>query len=200
MMKEAKSFLPLTVLIFVLTIPAYHAAAQASGSATGNLTSSTFDTTGFPQWAKDLRRWEIVAFGSFPFAMFASTFAMDTRRWIDANGMDFTEDGRRYAPWPLKSAGAVGMTNQEQETAILIAAGVSVAIAFADLIIVQIKRHKERRRVENLPSGNIIIDKSPWPEGSTNDGGSNADTGDGSDGNGTGSGEIPADAGTPAVP
>ena len=57
------------------------------------------------------------------------------------------------------------MSNKEHETTLLIAAGISVALAFADLIIVQIKRQKERRRVERLPTGNVIIEKSPWPEG-----------------------------------
>jgi hypothetical protein len=165
-MKGMKRFLFFAVLILVLMVPAHHARAQTSSAGT-TVTPKVFDTTGFPQWAKDLRRWEIVAFGSFPFTMFASTFAMDTRRWIDANGMDFTEDGRRYAPWPFKSAGAIAMTNREVETSLIIAAGLSVAIAFTDLLIVQLKRHKERRRAENMPRGNVIINTSPWPEGST---------------------------------
>ena len=152
-------------MIIILTAPVYEAAAQSTTTDTTVVDPTIFNTTGFPQWAKDLRRWEIIAFGSFPFTMFATTFAMDTRSWIDQNGMDWSERGRRYAPWPLKTAGAIDMTNKEHETTLLIAAGVSVALAFTDLIIVQIKRHKERRRAENLPTGNIIINKSPWPEG-----------------------------------
>jgi hypothetical protein len=166
MTKKAQPFLPLAMLVFVLAVPAYRAAAQTGSTDTSKLTSNTFDTTGFPLWAKDLRRFEIVAFGSFPFAMFASTFVMDTRRWIDANGMEFTEEGRRYAPWPLKSAGAIAMTNQEVETTLIVAAGLSVAVALTDFIIVQIKRQKERRRVESLPTGSVIINTGPWPEGS----------------------------------
>jgi hypothetical protein len=174
----------LAILMLAPAVPARHAAAQTtggstgSGGSTGNLTSTVFDTSDFPLWAKDLRRWEIVAFGTFPFTMFAATFAMDTRRWIDQNSMDFSEDGRRYAPWPFKSAGAVDMTNKEHETTLLVAAGISVALAFADLIIVQIKRHKERQRAESLPAGTIIIDKSPWPE-TPNDNANSAGTGGG---------------------
>ncbi|MDR0582733.1 MAG: hypothetical protein LBG57_00055 [Treponema sp.] len=151
-------------MIIILTAPVYEAAAQTTTTDGTTVDTTIFNTTGFPQWAKDLRRWEIVAFGSFPFTMFATTFAMDTRRWFDQNGMDWSESGRRYAPWPLKTAGAIDMTNKEHETTLLIAAGVSVALAFTDLIIVQIKRHKERRRAENLPAGSVIINKSPWPE------------------------------------
>jgi len=126
--------------------------------------SGAFDTTGFPQWAKDLRRWEIIAFGSFPFTMLFTTTGMDMYRWNNANGMEMSEEGRRYAPWPLKSAGAVSMETEEFETVLKIAACLSIGVAFADLIIVQIKRHKARKRAEALPAGTTIITRTPWPE------------------------------------
>jgi len=113
----------------------------------------------FPQWAKDIRRWEIVAFGSFPFAMFFATFGMDTYRFADKGGWQDT----KYAPWPLKSAGAIEMTTKEYETTMVIAASMSAVIAFADLIIVQVKRHKARQYAESLPVGTKIITRSPWP-------------------------------------
>ena len=124
--------------------------------------NNSFDTTNFPQWAKDLRRWEIVAFGTYPFTMFTTIFAMDTYRWIN-EGMDWSDEGRRYAPWPLKSAGAVDMTNKQYEMTMAIAAGASVALAIIDLVIVQIKRNKVRQRTEKLPVGTIIINRNPWP-------------------------------------
>jgi hypothetical protein len=138
---------------------------QAQTSTTTGLVSTSFDTSGFPQWGKDLRRWEIVAFGSFPFAMFTATFAMDTTRWAN-HGMSWTDEGRRYAPWPLKSAGAIKMTNHEQEMTMAIAAGISGGVAIADLVIIQIKRHKARQRALSLPVGTPIISKRPWPEDS----------------------------------
>jgi len=87
-----------------------------------------------PQWVKDLRRWEIVTFGSFPFTMFTATFAMDMFRWSQANGMDFSDAGRRYAPWPLKSAGAPAMDRKEQEITITIAASYKNKVA--DVIVI----------------------------------------------------------------
>jgi len=117
-----------------------------------------------PQWVKDLRRWEIVAFGSIPFTIFTATFAMDMYRWNDANGMDFSDEGRRYAPWPMKSAGAVVMERKDQEMVFLVAGGLSVGIAMADQVIYQIKRYRARKRVETLPVGTTIITKNPWPE------------------------------------
>lgn len=153
-------------LFFMLIMPPFRAAAQTTTTAAAPLVSISFDTSGFPQWAKDVRRWEIVAFGSFPFAMFTATFAMDTYRWANANGLDFSDAGRRYAPWPLKSAGAVGMENREYEMTIGIAAGLSMTVAMADLIIVQVKRHRARRRAESLPAGTAIIINKPWPDSS----------------------------------
>jgi hypothetical protein len=165
-MKKTMLFPPLAILIMMLLVPAYHAAAQSTGAPAADITGpNIFDTSDFPLWAKDLRRWEIVAFGSFPFTVFATTFAMDTRRWIDQNNMDFSEDGRRYAPWPLKSAGALEMTNKEHETTLLVAAGISVALALVDFIIVQIKRNKARQAQSLQTDNNIIINKTPWPGG-----------------------------------
>jgi hypothetical protein len=152
----------------------------------------------FPQWAEDLRRWEIIAFGSFPFTMFAATFAIDTRRWIDANGMDWSDSGRRYAPWPLKSAGAVGMENGEQELTIGIAVGMSLAVAMADMIIVQIKRNKARHRAEALPEGTPIITRKRWPTAGSGEGaageGHTEDDGGGETGEGISEGGAAPDA------
>jgi hypothetical protein len=139
-------------LLLLLTVAAFLAPAQT------NTTSTTSEPPAMPQWAKDIRRWEIILFGSFPFSMFTVTTIMDTIRWSnDWNDMS-------YAPWPLKSAGAVPMTSEEHIQTITIAVGVSAAVAFADLIIVQVKRQKARRRVEALPVGTAIITRTPLPE------------------------------------
>ena len=119
-----------------------------------------FDMTDFPQWAKDIRRWEIIAFGAFPFSMFTITFFTDLYRWNDANGMDFND--RRYAPWPLKSAGAVEMTKEEYERTILLAAGLSMTVALADFIIVKVKQRKRQRQLESMPAGVVIIERTPY--------------------------------------
>ena len=125
--------------------------------------TSTAPATKWPQWARDLRRGEIVLFGSFPFAMFTATFFMDMDRWSKANNMDWSDEGRRYAPWPLKSAGAIAMDSSDQELTITVAVSLSAAIAVADYIIVLIKRDKARRKAEALPVGSSIIIRTPLP-------------------------------------
>jgi len=71
---------------------------------------------------------------------------------------------RRYAPWPLKSAGAIEMTKEEYEKVLLQAAGVAAAVAFTDLVIVLIKRNKERKRIESKPRSTAVIDIKPYGE------------------------------------
>jgi hypothetical protein len=146
----------LTFLLLLITVPAFYITAQSTTES-----STSFITPDMPQWAKDLRRWEIVAFGSIPFTIFFATFGMDMYRWNKANGMEFTSEGRRYAPWPMKSAGGIAMTGKEQETVFLMAAGLSITIAFVDFAIVQIKRYNARKRAEALPVGTTIITRTP---------------------------------------
>jgi len=87
-----------------------------------------------PQWAKDLRRGEIIFFGSFPFTVFFTRTLMDMIRTA-AHDWD-----RRYAPWPFKSAGAVLMNNNELRAMFGIAISASLAISMADYLLIKNKR------------------------------------------------------------
>jgi len=149
-----------SLILFILILsPLCRAAAQSSVITEDEI--KAFNTTGFPQWAKDLRRWDIIAFGTFPFSMFFATFFTDLSRWNRANGMNFSSEGRRYAPWPFKSAGAVEMTSQEFGRNILLAVGISVSFAFTDFIIVKIRQSIERQKLENRPpsGGTVTIER-----------------------------------------
>ena len=148
------------IVLFSLLFNAAHKAEAQALSAT-KPTESTFNSSELPQWAKDLRRFDIITFGIFPFSMFFVTTVTDLIRWKDANNFNFSEEGRRYAPWPLKSAGAVEMTNDEFTRTLYIAAGVSAGFALIDLLIVNIKRANERKRIESRPSGSYEIIKTP---------------------------------------
>jgi nitrate reductase gamma subunit len=106
-------------------------------------------------WAKDLRRGEIVAFGSFPFAYFFATFGFDTYRFFN-HGYDM-----RYAPWPFTSAAAIEQTQNEKFLTVGIAAGGAIVIALVDYIIVRVKRSRERAETGNLPDGTPIINRRP---------------------------------------
>jgi len=154
----------LFILVFLILMPVPKAAAQSSSgtSSSSTDTETDEDASKLPQWVKDMRRFDIITFGSFPFSMFTVTFITDLARWGKENNMDFSEEGRRYAPWPLKSAGAVEMTTWEYQRTIIIAASVSLAVAITDMIIVLIKRNKERRRIESRSTGSATINKVPY--------------------------------------
>ncbi|MCL2809725.1 MAG: hypothetical protein FWD24_06635 [Treponema sp.] len=141
-------------IISLLLLPGLQANAQNLSSTSPS--QVTFNMEDFPQWAKDLRRGEIVAFGTFPFSLFFVSFTTGMIRWNDANGMDWSDQGRRYAPWPFQSAGGIDLTSDEFLFNILLAAGVSVTLAVADYLIVLNKRNKERQRIESLPPGSTV--------------------------------------------
>ncbi|MDR1212005.1 MAG: hypothetical protein LBK40_07230 [Spirochaetaceae bacterium] len=114
----------------------------------------------FPLWARDLRRAEIITFGAVPFTMFFSIFAVDSYRWA-------THDrDLRYAPWPFKAAGAVGMSERQQLFCFGAAIAGAMTIALADHLILRAQRSREARRIEELPPGDpIIIRRIPPEEG-----------------------------------
>ncbi|MCL2209260.1 MAG: hypothetical protein FWC19_01290 [Treponema sp.] len=146
------------LFVFLLT-PLSKAAAQSSVLEDGEI---VFNTSGLPDWVKDVRRWDIIAFGTFPFSMFFTAFAVDIFRWGFESGFSFSMEGRRYAPWPFKSAGAVELTSGEFTRNIWIAVGLSAALAFADLLIVKLRQRDEKRRTDSSPpvsGGTYTIEK-----------------------------------------
>ncbi|MDR3162112.1 MAG: hypothetical protein LBU28_10945 [Spirochaetaceae bacterium] len=124
----------------------------------------------FPLWTRDLRRAEIVAFGSFPFTVLLGTFIVESVTYFN-HGQD-----SRYLPWPLKGAGGVSMSRDDRFRALGVAAAGSVLISLADFIIVRYKRNEAIRAARNLPQGTPIITRRPWPE-SAEDAGTGEDAG-----------------------
>jgi hypothetical protein len=152
---------PLTIVLLIafcaslVNCQSSAAAKTTSVSATGK--TATSEKSEFPQWARDLRRVEIITFGIFPFAMFVSTFSMDTIRYFNH------DNNLQYAPWPFKSAGAVEMTTDEHKIVLVAAILGSVTLALTDYLIVRIKRAKAERQRRALPEGETIIIRKPWP-------------------------------------
>ena len=81
----------------------------------------------FPAWLGDIRRTEIIAFGSLPFVTFLTSIGYDCYRW---SSHDYASG---YRPWPFKdSSNSVALTDQEQINMLLISAGVCVGVAVFD--------------------------------------------------------------------
>ncbi|MDR0719909.1 MAG: hypothetical protein LBF78_09760 [Treponema sp.] len=150
--------LPVLLLCIAAGLSSQTSAIGANATKDPKLISVQFDTTGFPQWAKDLRRGEIIAFGSFPFAYFFTNFFYDTYRCA-THGWD-----TRYAPWPVNSSDSVEKTQKEQVAALGIAAGGAVLIAVVDHVIERYKRNKVLEEIRRLPEGTPIIIRKPLYE------------------------------------
>ena len=164
-----KKFLFMIILFTLFFAPLSQAAAQQTDDPPESLVF--FDTTGFPQWAKDLRRFDIIAFGTFPFSMFFVNFFYDIYRWNSANGMDFSAEGRLYAPWPFRSAGGINKTNVELRNTIIMSAGLSVVLAIVDLVIHKNRQKRELNRIQSTPPPGIInIIRTPGEDAEPPDG------------------------------
>ena len=92
----------------------------------------------------DIRRAEIIAFGTFPFTVLFSTVFYEVFRYF-YNGMDSA-----YLPWPFKdSSTAIAITNDEYKTLLIASAGISVGIGVVDFIVRKaLKKRRERREAE----------------------------------------------------
>jgi len=158
-MRRIKGFLFFGVLLCFISSEGLHAQSAS--------TSNQFDMTGFPLWARDLRRGEIIAFGSFPFAYFFASFSVDSYRFFTNN------NDRRYAPWPFNSAATIEQTQDEKIMTLGIAAGGAIVIALVDYAIVRYRRSREQVEIRNLPEGTPIISRRPLQgeEDHTPDGG-----------------------------
>jgi hypothetical protein len=95
----------------------------------------------FPAWTRDLRRAEIVFFGSLPFTLFFSFEVYDLGQFI-ASGFD-----PLAAPWPLRAGSEIGAGYTPAEKGWLIASAltVSLGVAVADFLIVHRPAKREDR-------------------------------------------------------
>ncbi|MDR2182054.1 MAG: hypothetical protein LBN92_05170 [Treponema sp.] len=93
--------------------------------------------TGAPLWARDLRRAEIVFFGTAPFTFFFARFVFDLTRSA-SHGWD-----KRYAPWPVKSGDSVSLEKKDIVVIISAAFTTSLVLALTDYFIVRHERKKE---------------------------------------------------------
>ncbi|MDR1216473.1 MAG: hypothetical protein LBK25_07315 [Treponema sp.] len=118
----------IAVLLILTTAPIF-------GQTTNN-NPLRYDPSEFPQWARDLRRFDVVTLGAFPFAFFTATFFTDTIRWSQHDWQ------MTYSPWPLKPAGGYETTDNEKLNVLGIAFAIALGVAVVDLIVINIKRLK----------------------------------------------------------
>lgn len=77
-----------------------------------------------------LRRFEILAFGSFPIALFYTNFGFELGAYIQSNF------DSRYAPWPFSGEQTSSISDSERFGRMGVAAGLSLLVAGVDAILV----------------------------------------------------------------
>ncbi|MDR1230227.1 MAG: hypothetical protein LBK61_02375 [Spirochaetaceae bacterium] len=117
------------------------AVASSVAAQTNTTAPSAEETIEWPQFAQDLRRFDVVSFGLYPFAYLVTGIGYDLVRsaqhgWNSA-----------YYPWPLNDGG-VGWDSDDYRKVIAGAAVVSLAVAAIDMTIVWIKRRATNKREE----------------------------------------------------
>lgn len=156
-MKFCKGFVLLAIL--ALVFPGHILMASGKSEARTGTSTGTEGKSEFPQWAKDLRRADIITFGAFPLTFFLGGIAVDTYR-ASRHGWD-----TRYGPWPVNMGGAVSRTTEEQIVTICVAAGGAVLVAVTDYIIQRVKRERAARYAALMAPADPIIIRNPWPPG-----------------------------------
>lgn len=100
----------------------------------------------FPQWALDLRRAEIVGFGSMPFTTMGVTFFYGAYKYFSGESSSFPNPFDKNTSYEKKEIFSI----------LGISFGISALIALSDFIIVKIERGKNRDRLKRLQTTDII--------------------------------------------
>jgi hypothetical protein len=155
-------------LLFVFML--FSSYAQTSGTAK----PEPYGKTEFPKWQQDLRRAEIIAFGTLPFVTFLSSVGFEIYRYRENNFAD------PYKPWPIKdNKTAIPLTEKEQVSIFMISVGISIASTIFDYgyraIMREIRANAMDRHNSEIPdpiqiepiSAAAVSEPAPQSEGST---------------------------------
>jgi hypothetical protein len=119
--------------------PAETPAAKAPG--TDERVPEPYRPEEFPGWALDLRRAEVIFFGSLPFSLFFTFEAYDLGRFV-VTGFD-----PLFMPWPLRAGSEIGAGYTPAEKGWLIASAITVSlgVSVADYLLGRRPRAREDR-------------------------------------------------------
>jgi hypothetical protein len=114
------------------------------------------DAIEWPQFAKDFRRFDVVAFGLFPFAYLVTSIGYDLMRSAQ-HGWDAA-----YYPWPVQ--GSASWESEDYGNVVFGSAVISLSVAAIDLVIILIKRHAAEKKEEARSRPETDIRRSPLYE------------------------------------
>ena len=130
--------------------------AASSSSSSSSLNKSTtpepYDKNEIPDWAKYLRRFEIVTLGSLPFTTMTATTVFTTIRWAK-NDFDST-----LIPNPFAFTSTEADINQDEQKIVLFSAlGASLLIGLIDISIFIAKTEKAKKANRSVLPPNVTV-------------------------------------------
>ena len=106
----------------------------------------------FPEWARYIRRYEVITLGSLPFTTMGVTTFYTLYRYID-NDFD-----KNYVPNPLAlTSSAANLDSDEQKFILLTALGTSLVAGTLDFVIQIIKKEKAKKKNVKIFERDVII-------------------------------------------
>ena len=131
-------------LLWLLVLALTAASGFAQDAQTDTPIPEKYREEEFSPAARNLRRAEIILFGSIPLTVFLSLEVYDSYRFLRRRVTDGQWD-LAYAPWPLRSATAAEYEKGESIGVLVAAVSLSALLAVADYAI---GRARERRAEE----------------------------------------------------
>lgn len=121
---------------FVITVFLFSSFSGQPLFADSSASATNYDDINFPQWAKDLRRTEIITFGSLPFVTLWTTVGYSLYEYGEfKNPLDKSTDS---------------FTEDDQWKIIKISALTCVGLGFTDLVINLIARSRKESKLRKL--------------------------------------------------
>jgi hypothetical protein len=115
----------------------------------------------FPQWAKDFRRADIIAFGVFPFAWFISALAIDVQRMAEHNWDKSYYTGLFTQLLNPDSSSVHAWSGDEYRNSFAISGILCASVAITDFMIIKIKRSNAEKKVRARQAAEPDIRHTP---------------------------------------
>lgn len=88
----------------------------------------------FPEWALNVRRGEIIAFGALPVALLVSNLLYDLGRFV-VKSVEAGEIDTQYAPWFFGPPNKPPLSSDEKKVVFSVGVSLSVGVAIADYLL-----------------------------------------------------------------
>lgn len=118
-----------------------------------SVTPEPYEKDEFPSWAYDIRRTEIITFGSLPFVTIGVTLIYGTTLYLQGDLKSF--------PNPLDKS-SDSFTSEQQFKIFMTSLGVSCALGATDYIISMIQHRNKKKRIQEIEERSKKIRIDPY--------------------------------------